>query len=179
MAIHEPDQPGVVSVFYGRSPETSLAATGQMARLGGRNHKVLGIWFLKAPDHFGEEWGLSGIREAVDIFPMYPPLDYNIIPSDEEVQEKVARGMKLARESWNSREYDLIVMDEVLTCCENGQVTWDELHTLLDERPDYMHVTLTGIAAPDAIKDKAHTLIHFDAAKHHLDSAEPRKGFDR
>lgn len=173
------DQPGVCSIFYGPRPETSLAAMGQALRLAGRNMQVLVVWFLKAPDHFGEQFAIEGVKEHLDLFPMHPPMDYGLAPDPEMVQYKVDRGLKLARESWNSREYDLIVLDEILTCCEQGMLQWSDVQELLAERPGYMHATLTGTACPDEIKEFATTLIHFDCARHHLDTMEPRKGFDR
>lgn len=173
------DLPGVLSIYYGSPPETSYAGYGQALRLAGRRQKVLAIWFLKSPDYYGEEFALEPLKEVLDLFPMRPPVDYGIQPSAEDQQHKVERGLKLARESWQSREYDLIVMDEVLTCCEQGMLAWDDLITLMRERPDYMHVTLTGTACPEELQALAHTLIHFDCPRHHLQTMEPRKGFDR
>lgn len=175
----ESDLPGIVSIYYGSPPETSFAGIGQCVRLAGRRMKVLAVWFLKSPDYQGEEFGLAGLEEFIDLFPMRPAVDYGVQPPDDEIQHKVERGLKLTRESWQSREYDLIVLDEVLTCCDRGMLSWADLEQLLKERPEYMHVTLTGTACPEQIQAFAHTLIHFDCPRHHLQTQEPRKGFDR
>ena len=185
MAVSETDLPGVVSIFIGPQAAPSFAAHGQTLRLVGRNLNVLTIWFLKSPDYFGEEFSLQVLKESpgigphLDLFPMYPSLDYGVVPTDEEVRKQVARGLKLARESWQSREYDLIVLDEILTCCEQGLIPWEDLLQLLDTRPGYMHVTLTGTSCPETISRHAATLITFDTTRHHLDTLATRKGFDR
>lgn len=175
----ESDLPGVVSIYYGSPPETSFAGIGQCVRLAGRRLKVLAIWYLKSPDYQGEEFGLAGLEESLDLFPMRPPVEYGVQPEAADIQHKVERGLKLARESWQSREYDLIVLDEILTCCDQGMLAWEDLEALMTERPDYMNVTLTGTACPESIQKFAHTLIHFECARHHLSSREPVKGFDR
>ncbi|MEO7995379.1 MAG: cob(I)yrinic acid a,c-diamide adenosyltransferase [bacterium] len=175
----ERDLPGVVSVYWGRCPETSYAGYGQMLRVAGRNLKVLGIWFLKSPDHFGEEFALEPLKEHLDLFPMYPPMDFGQSPTADEVATRITRAMKLARETLNSREYDLIVWDEALSACEQGLIPWEDLQQLLDTRPDYLNLTLTGTACPDEVAAKAHTLLHFETARHHLDTQPPRRGLDR
>jgi|GEM_PF-883319 len=175
----ESDLPGVVSIYYGSPPETSFAGIGQAVRLAGRRLKVLAIWYLKSPDYQGEEFGLVGLEESLDLFPMRPPVEYGVQPEQADIQHKVERGLKLARESWQSREYDLIVLDEILTCCDQGMIPWEDLEALMKERPEYMHVTLTGTSCPESIQAFAHTLIHFDCPRHHLQTREAEKGFDR
>ena len=82
---------------------------------------------------------------------------------------------RAAAEAWafackaaDSKEYDLIVLDEIFAALKYSLIELDQTLDLLRDKPDRLHLILTGRDCPPEIIELADTVTNMEAVKHHL-----------
>jgi cob(I)alamin adenosyltransferase len=80
---------------------------------------------------------------------------------------------------WWTRDYDLVVFDEITYVINYGFIPLDEvLSGLKDRRPD-LHVRLTGRAAPPELNAVGDIVTEMQAVKHpYRDGVSAQKGIE-
>ena len=89
------------------------------------------------------------------------------------VLRAVGQGLKAAQEAWktlveevNSDKWDLIVMDEINNAINYELIDVNSVVDMLKQKPERLHVILTGRYAKPEIIDIADTVTEMNVVKH-------------
>jgi len=146
---------GITLVHTGEGKGKSSSGFGVVFRAAGWGLKVCVIQLIKGKWKTGE----SQAAERWDT--KNPEKD---IQTSREVWE-------FAKEKIRSEEFDLVMLDEINYCCGYGWFTGEEIATFIkEEKPEWMHLILTGRDAPQEVIDVADTVTDMRKVKHAFDS---------
>jgi cob(I)alamin adenosyltransferase len=65
-------------------------------------------------------------------------------------------------------EHELVILDEANVAVTHGLLTVQELLDIIDQKPGYMELVITGRNAPAEIVDKADLVSEVKAIKHYF-----------
>ncbi len=159
---------GVIVVNTGEGKGKSSSAFGMVFRAAAWGMKVCVIQFIKGKWKTGEqkaaerfdniEWHALGDGFTWDT--KNPAQD---IKTSREIWE-------LCKEKLRSHEFDMLVFDEINYCTGYGWISGSEIADFLRaERPEWMHVILTGRNAAPEVIEIAHTVSEIKPVKHAFD----------
>src|SRR5947209_7730398 len=141
---------GLVIVYTGNGKGKTSAALGALVRAVGYGWRVYMIQFIKGSWHFGEMDGVKRLAPEVEFIQAGEGF-YKIVDDKlpEEVHRQAAQhGLELAREKIQSNDYDLIILDEINNTIQTELLTTAEVLSLIDLKPKWLHLMLTGRGAP-------------------------------
>ena len=87
----------------------------------------------------------------------------------------IRTGLSLAQAAFRSRDYDVIVLDELCVALHLGLITWQEVQTILEERPQTVEVVITGRGAPEELIDCADLVTEMREVKHYYHQGVPAR----
>jgi cob(I)alamin adenosyltransferase len=159
--------PSVVIVNTGDGKGKSTAAFGTALRAVARGWKVCVIQFVKsdrwkvgerdAAKRLGIEWWTIGDGFTWD-------------STDMDRSEATAReAWRVARDRIRSRDYGLIVLDEITYPMNWGWISSAEVVSALRDRPASLNVIATGRDAPPELVELADTVTEMRNRKHAFD----------
>lgn len=164
---------GLVQVYTGNGKGKTTAALGLALRAVGHRLKVLVIQFLKGGIAYGE---LQSAKKLVPYLTIVPMGRENFVhkqkpdPIDVRLAQKA---WEFARRSVHSREYHLVVLDEINVAVEYGMVPLKELLALMKNKPADVELVLTGRWARSEILRRADLVTEMKEIKHYY-----KKGID-
>ena len=171
---------GLIIVNTGPGKGKTTAAMGTALRAVGQGMKVLMLQFLKGSWHYGE-------LDAVQAF------------GENFVMKQMGRGfvkvggaepdpedVKMVEEAWNeSREailsgkWDLVVLDEINYAISYGMLDPAKVVEALKQKPEMVHVILTGRNAHPTIVELADTVTEMRQVKHAYEKGvEAQRGIE-
>ena len=171
---------GLIIVNTGPGKGKTTAAMGTALRAVGQGMKVLMLQFLKGSWHYGE-------LDAVKAF------------GDNFIMKQMGRGfvkvggaepdpadVKMVEEAWNeSREailsgkWDLVVLDEINYAISYGMLDPAKVVEALKQKPEMVHVILTGRNAHPTIVELADTVTEMRQVKHAYEKGvEAQRGIE-
>ncbi len=159
---------GVVLVHTGEGKGKSSGAFGVVFRAAGWDLKVCVIQFIKGKWKTGEQKA----AEKFDNIEWHTPGDgFTWNTQDPEQDIKTSRNIwDLCKEKVRSHEFDLILFDEINYCSSYGWITGAEIAEFIrSEKPEWMHLILTGRDAPAEIIEVADTATEMKKLKHTFD----------
>ncbi|MSQ33688.1 MAG: cob(I)yrinic acid a,c-diamide adenosyltransferase [Dehalococcoidia bacterium] len=155
---------GLIIVNTGPGKGKTTAALGIALRAWGRGMRVVVLQFIKhTTSNYGETRALR--KMGVE----------NIVLGDgfTWLSKDLERSAALARELWersqekiNSGEYDVVVLDEFTYPLKFGWIDTQEVIRVLRQRPEKVHVIITGRDAPQAVIDAADLVTEMREVKH-------------
>lgn len=74
---------------------------------------------------------------------------------------------KVAKEKIVSGNYDMVILDELTYTLQYGWLEIDEVLDVLRQRPEKLHVIITGRNAPQSLIDFADAAVEIMDIKHH------------
>jgi len=159
---------GLVMVYTGNGKGKTTAAMGTVVRAVGYDWKVCVIQFIKGSWRYGEMDGMKRLEPNVEFIQagqgFYKIVDDKLPP---EVHRQAAHeGLNLAREKMLSGKYDLVILDEINNTMQTELLSVAEVLALLDIRPPWLHLLLTGRGAPDALIARADLVTEMREIKH-------------
>jgi len=176
------DSKGLVHVYTGEGKGKTTAAAGLAVRAAGHGLKVLFVQFFKedsAPS--GEKEYFRRPDSGIEVLrsncrhPMFTGGATDI----GFVKKSVVDTYALAKKRAGSGEFDLLVLDEIMSALNGGWVELDDLLKFLDTRPTGLEVALTGRNAPVELVQSADYVTEMLKIKHPYDAGVPaRKGID-
>ena len=154
-------------VNTGAGKGKTTAAMGTALRAVGNGMKVLMLQFLKGSWHYGE---LDAVRKFGDHF-VIKQMGRGFVKvggaeTDPEDIRMVHEAWKEAREAILSGGYDLVVLDEINYAISYGMLDAAEVVATLKEKPEAVHVILTGRNAHVSILEIADTVTEMKQVKH-------------
>ena len=158
---------GLIIVNTGPGKGKTTAAMGTALRAVGQGMRVLMLQFLKGSWHYGE---LDAVKAFGDKFIM-KQMGRGFVkvgaekPDSEDVrmvEEAWAEGEKAIR----SGEWDLVILDEINYAISYGMLDPAKVVESLKNKPEMMHVILTGRNAHPTIVEIGDTVTDMRQVKH-------------
>ena len=171
---------GLIIVNTGPGKGKTTAAMGTALRAVGQGMKVLMLQFLKGSWHYGE-------LDAVKAF------------GDNFIMKQMGRGfvkvggaepdpadVKMVEEAWNesreailSGQWDLVILDEINYAISYGMLDPAKIAETLQQKPEMVHVILTGRNAHPTIVELADTVTEMRQVKHAYEKGvEAQRGIE-
>jgi len=97
----------------------------------------------------------------------------------EEHRLNAQEAIKLAKEKIISGEYQLIILDEINNALHLKLIDLNQVIDLIENKPEMLHLVLTGRDAHPEIIKRAHTVTEMVEVKHAYKlGIEPQQGID-
>jgi cob(I)alamin adenosyltransferase len=170
---------GLVIVHTGKGKGKSTAAFGMVFRMLGHGDKVAIVQFVKGKWQTGERVALERFGDQVSINTMGEGFTW-------ETQDR-QRDLAAARAAWDrakalivSGEYRLVLLDELNIVLRYDYLPADEVVAFLrDEKPEHVHVVVTGRNAKDELIEIADLVTEMEMVKHPFRSGvKAQKGIE-
>jgi cob(I)alamin adenosyltransferase len=162
---------GLVLVHTGDGKGKSTAAFGLALRAHGRGKAVKIYQFMKVPSaRFGEHRMFEQLGIPIE----------GLGDGFSWKSRDLEHSAQLARDGWQraaatiaAGEHFLVVLDEIMYPLRYGWIALDEVLQALRDRPQQVHVVLTGRNAPEELVALADTVTEMRAVKHHFQAGVP------
>ncbi len=159
---------GYVQVYTGNGKGKSTAAFGLAFRATGRGLRIYVGQFIKAQKY--------GELEASRLVQSYLTIE-QYGEGEFVVGRATTRGVQLAREGLEraeaamfSGEYQIVILDEVITAYWLGLLSLKELLDLVELKPQGVELVLTGRGAPPELVARADLVTEMREVKHYYRS---------
>ncbi len=158
---------GLIIVNTGPGKGKTTAAMGTALRAVGNGMRVLMLQFLKGSWHYGE---LDAVQAFGDRFVMKQMgrgfVKVGGAETDPEDVRMVEEAWTEAAEAIRSAAWDLVVLDEINYAISYKMLDPEKVAAVLREKPEMVHVILTGRNAHPTIVDLADTVTEMREVKH-------------
>lgn len=159
---------GLIIVHTGPGKGKTTAALGTAFRAVGQGLKVLMVQFIKGSWHYGE---LDAARllgeDRLKILPMGRGfVKVGAEKPDPEDVRMVDEAWEFARKSMASGEFDLVILDEINYAISYKMLDHEVVAEALRNKPEMLHVILTGRNAHPAIVELADLVTEMREVKH-------------
>ena len=170
---------GLILLYTGNGKGKTTAALGQVLRASGHGFKVAIVQFIKNMVNTGEIKAAKKIfAEHLDIYPMGSGFTWDA-KDTEELRRAAEKGWNLAREKIESGQYCMVILDELTYALNYGLLDQDEILTFLKNKPEKLHVIITGRDASDKLIDLADLVTEMKEIKHpYQKGIKARKGIE-
>lgn len=170
---------GYVQIYTGNGKGKTTAALGLITRAVGNNFKIFFCQFMKGTDY--------GEIKTIASFPTVKHERYGrgvFIRKKELVTEEDIKLMRNGYESLKnallSKEYDIIIADEIFVGLRFELITIEEIIFLIKNKPEQTELILTGRNAPDEIIELADLVTEMKEVKHYFkQGVYARKGIEK
>ncbi len=158
---------GLIIVNTGPGKGKTTAAMGTALRAVGQGMRVLMLQFLKGSWHYGE---LDAVKAFGDKFIMKQMgrgfVKVGAEKPDPEDVRLVEEAFEEARAAIMSGEWDLVILDEINYAISYGMLDPAKVAAALQQKPEQVHVILTGRNAHPTIVELADTVTEMRQVKH-------------
>ena len=160
---------GLVLVYTGNGKGKTTAALGLGLRAVGQGLNVFMVQFMKGQGETGE---LTAVQ-SLDNFTIEQAGRQNFVnqaaPDPMDLQAAEA-GLTRAREMAYSEQYQLLILDEINVAMNYGLIAIEEVIDLLQNRPQGLHVVMTGRGFPEELSNYVDMISEVCEVKHHYNS---------
>ncbi len=158
---------GLILINTGPGKGKTTAAMGTALRAVGNGMRVLMLQFLKGSWHYGE---LDAVKAFGENFVMRQMgrgfVKIGGAETDPEDIRMVQEAWAEARAAILSGEWDLVVLDEINYAISYGMLDPAQVVETLREKPEMVHVILTGRSAHPSLVEIADTVTEMRQVKH-------------
>jgi cob(I)alamin adenosyltransferase len=158
---------GLILINTGPGKGKTTAALGTGLRAVGCGMRVLMLQFLKGSWHYGE---LDAVLSFGDNF-VLKQLGRGFVKvggaeTDPEDQRMVDEAWEESKAAILSGDWDLVILDEINYAIGYGMLDPEKVAATLLERPEMVHVILTGRNAHPKLVEIADTVTEMREVKH-------------
>lgn len=156
---------GLLMVFTGNGKGKTTSALGLAMRMAGHCRKVCFIQFIKGSWRYGEMEAMKRFTDAIDFHVMGKGFTWK----SENLEEDKAAAVKAwdyARQVIESGYYHLVVLDEFTYLLNYGMVELQPVLQFLADRPEELHIAITGRDAPEELIALADLVTEMKEIKH-------------
>lgn len=175
------DEEGLVIIYTGNGKGKTTAALGMALRASGYDHKICMIQFIKGSWHYGEMDSAKKLGPNFELIAAGKGF-VGIIDdkSPKEEHRKIAKeAVKTSMEKIVSRNYDLIILDEINYAVNLDLIEIEDVIKLIDNRPENVSLVLTGNYARTEIIELADLVTEMKEVKHpYRLGIKAKKGID-
>jgi cob(I)alamin adenosyltransferase len=170
---------GLVQVYTGNGKGKTTAALGLALRAVGHGFRVLIIQFMKGNNLYGESDSVKKLSPYLTIKTFGRKVfisETNPEPIDIQL---AVEGFSLAKTAIESKEFDIVILDEINLAVDYGLIPLSELLRLIDSKPATVELILTGRNARPEIIEKADLVTEMMDRKHYSNKGvSARKGIE-
>ncbi len=166
-AVPREERRGLTIVYTGNGKGKTTAALGMVVRAMGYDWKVLMVQFIKGDWMYGELEGYKKLAPNFELKRMgkgFVRIMGDKKPIEDHI-EAAKTALKYAKDNM-SKDYDIIILDEVNVAIKEKLLTVDEVVDVIQSRPLYLNIVLTGRNAPDKIVELADLVTEMTEVKH-------------
>ena len=172
-----PLERGYVQLYTGDGKGKTTASLGLVLRALGQGLRPAVLQFMKADPNWGEIVSLKKLGVPVQ----QCGLDHWVLAgkvSDED-RAAAAEGFGRARALVESGDYDLVVLDELVTAVFFGLVPVSSVLDLIAAKPVAVELVITGRRAPEELIAAADLATEMRPLKHYFDAGvQARAGIE-
>lgn len=172
---------GLIIVYTGPGKGKTTAALGAAFRAVGQGMKVLMVQFLKGSWHYGELDAAKMLGEdKLRLLPMGRGfVKLGAEKPDPNDVRLVEQAWEFASEKIRSSEYDVVILDEINYAITYKMLDADRVVDALRQKPEMVHVILTGRNANPKIVELADLVTEMREVKHpYQKGIEAQRGID-
>ena len=155
---------GLLILFTGSGKGKTTAALGMALRAAGHGMRVLILQFIKGTWAYGELAAVGQLQQ-VNIEALGSGFTWNKDDLEEDRQLAEA-GWQRTKRAIAGGNYDMIILDELNIVLHYGLLPLHRVIEDLRDRPESLHVVITGRGAPQALVDEADLVTEMVAVKH-------------
>ena len=160
---------GVTLVHTGEGKGKSSSAFGVVFRAAGWGMKVCVIQYIKGKWKTGEQQAAEKF-DNIEWHAMGDGFTWDTQNPDQDIKTS-RRIWAFSRQKILSGDFDLVLLDEINYCSSYGWITGQEIADFIrNEKPNWLHLLLTGRDAPREIIEAADTVTEMCKLKHAFDS---------
>jgi cob(I)alamin adenosyltransferase len=158
---------GLLLINTGPGKGKTTAAMGTALRAVGNGMRVLMLQFLKGSWHYGE---LDAVQAFGTNFVLKQMgrgfVKVGGAEIDPEDVRLVQTAWEEARDAINSGDWDMVILDEINYAISYGMLDAGQVAETLRNRPEMVHVILTGRNAHPTLVEMADTVTEMREVKH-------------
>lgn len=157
---------GLVILNTGNGKGKTTSALGTLFRAWGHGMKVIMLQFIKRPD---SECGEHQAAQRLGIEIIAGGTGFTGRDKNRDKSRLLSLELwDLAREKINSGAYEIVILDEFTYPLSYGWLPIKEVLNVLQNRPEQVHVVITGRNAPGELIDFADIVTEMKQVKHPL-----------
>ncbi|MGC1403480.1 MAG: cob(I)yrinic acid a,c-diamide adenosyltransferase [Thermodesulfobacteriota bacterium] len=160
---------GMIQVYTGNGKGKTTAALGLALRAVGHGCKVIIIQFLKGQEISGERVSARLLAPLLTIIPMGRHGFINTVNPDSQDKQLARKALEYAKELMRKNACDILILDEINVAVAYNLVPVQDLLEVMDSKPEYMELILTGRNALPKILEKADLVTEMRSLKHYYD----------
>jgi cob(I)alamin adenosyltransferase len=162
---------GLILINTGPGKGKTTAALGTAFRAAGNGLRVLVLQFLKGSWHYGELDSAEALSRADGFTFVMRQLGRGFVKvggaeADPEDLQMVADAWAESRSAILSGDWDLIILDEINYAIGYGMLAPELVAETLREKPEQLHIILTGRNAHPLLVELADTVTEMREVKH-------------
>jgi cob(I)alamin adenosyltransferase len=159
------DEQGLVIVHTGKGKGKSSSAFGMALRCVGHGFKVGVIQFIKGAWDTAERRVFEGFPDQVTFKAMGEGFTWETQDKERDIAA-AQKAWAAAKEMIESGEYRMVILDEINVAMRYEYVSEAEVIECLENRPEMVHVVLTGRHASEALIEQAELVTEMTLVKH-------------
>lgn len=168
---------GYIQVYTGNGKGKTTAALGLALRAAGAGLKVFIAQFLKK-GAYSEIQALERFAELITIRQYGLERFVRGRPAEAD-REAVRRGLAEVQEVINTRQPDLVILEEANVAVACGAMELKDLLHLIDNKPEGLELVITGRGAAEEVIAKADLVTEMQPVKHYFEQGvRARKGIE-
>ncbi|HOE09833.1 MAG TPA: cob(I)yrinic acid a,c-diamide adenosyltransferase [bacterium] len=160
---------GLVLVYTGNGKGKTTSALGLAFRALGWNWSVFMVQFLKGKWNTGERILATHFPFPFEIHSFGEGFTWETRDFERE-RAGVLEAWTLAEQVIRNGVHDLVILDEINYVLSRNYLEWNTVGNVLQNRPTWMHVVLTGQDAPKAAVEYADLVTEMRSVKHPFDT---------
>jgi cob(I)alamin adenosyltransferase len=169
---------GYIQVYTGDGKGKTTAAIGLAVRAAGAGLKVYIGQFIKGMD-YAELHSLKRFDDLITLKQYGSGCFITGEPSDDD-RRLAQEGLAELKVMIASREYDIVILDEINVAHFFKLVSTDDLLSVIDVKPEHVELVFTGRRAPQELIDRADLVTEMREIKHYYQhGVEARVGIEK
>ena len=169
---------GLVHIYCGKGKGKTTASVGLSVRAAGAGKKVLFVQFFKNGQ--SSELEMLKLLPGVETLTNSKSVNFFLKMNDEQKAEASAIYAELLDKALQkANDFDLLVLDEIISTCHYEIVDEGVLVNFLENKPEELEVVLTGRNPSEKLQSYADYITEMTKIKHPYDKDIPaRKGIE-
>jgi len=171
---------GYIQIYTGAGKGKTTAALGLALRAAGHGLKTYIGQFLKG-HNYGELKSLNKLSRWITIEQFGRKGFIHITENpDEEDIKRAKKGLQSCLAAMLSKQYDIIVLDEINVAIYLNLVSERDVNKFLDKKPENVELILTGRYAPESLCQRADLVTEMKDIKHYYSKGiRARSGIEK